>query len=88
VTVGLDTVELVMEWEAAFAIDIPNEAAERIQTVGDATDWITRHLADVGRPWPRERVLELVCAITCERAGVRRERLTEATSFVGDLGMD
>jgi hypothetical protein len=86
--VGLDTVELVMAWEAAFAIDIPNDAAERLQTVGDATDWITRHLADAGRPWPRERVLELVCAITCEQCGVTRDALAEGTSFVSDLRMD
>lgn len=85
---GLDTVELVMAWEAAFAIDIPNEAAERIQTVGDATDWITQCLADTGRPWPRERVLELVCATTCEQTGVTRDQLTEQTAFVNDLRMD
>ena len=85
---GLDTVELVMEWEDAFAIDIPNDVAAKLQTVRDATDWITAHLAAVGRPWPRERVLDLVCAITCVQGGTTRDRLTEATSFVNDLGMD
>lgn len=33
---SLDTVELVMELEEAFDIQIPDEAAEQIQTVEDA----------------------------------------------------
>jgi acyl carrier protein len=86
--VGLDTVELVMEVEAAFAIDIPNEAAERIQTVGDMTYYVVTRLAAEARPLPREIVFERVCAITCEQAGVTRDQLTESTSFVSDLGMD
>lgn len=32
---SLDTVELIMEFEKAFGIQIPDEAAEKIQTVGD-----------------------------------------------------
>ncbi len=33
---SLDTVELIMEFEQAFNIQIPEEAAEKIATVGDA----------------------------------------------------
>jgi acyl carrier protein len=33
---SLDTVELVMELEEEFDISIPDEAAEKIQTVGEA----------------------------------------------------
>ena len=32
---SLDTVELIMEFEKAFGLQIPDEAAEKIQTVGD-----------------------------------------------------
>ena len=38
---SLDTVELVMEFESAFDITIPDEDAEKIQTVGDAVSYIT-----------------------------------------------
>jgi len=38
---SLDTVELVMEFESAFDITIPDEDAEKIQTVGDAVTYIT-----------------------------------------------
>lgn len=37
---SLDTVELVMKFEEAFEITIPDEAAESIVTVGDAVKFI------------------------------------------------
>ncbi|MFA6540181.1 MAG: acyl carrier protein [Bacteroidota bacterium] len=38
---SLDTVELVMEFEKAFGMSIPDEDAEKIGTVGDAVKYIT-----------------------------------------------
>ena len=40
---SLDTVELVMAFEEAFDIEIPDEAAEKIATVKDAIDYIEKH---------------------------------------------
>jgi acyl carrier protein len=37
---SLDTVELVMAFEEAFDIEIPDEDAEKILTVGKAIDYI------------------------------------------------
>jgi len=37
---SLDTVELVMEFEKAFNLQIPDEDAEKIATVGDAIKYI------------------------------------------------
>ena len=37
---SLDTVELIMEFEKAFGINIPDDQAEKISTVGDAIDYI------------------------------------------------
>ncbi len=39
---SLDTVELVMELEEEFDINIPDEVAEKIQTVGQAIDHIEK----------------------------------------------
>ncbi|MDB9414528.1 acyl carrier protein [Microcystis aeruginosa] len=39
---SLDVVELVMALEEAFDIEIPDEAAEQIDTVGKAADYISR----------------------------------------------
>ena len=38
---SLDTVELVMEFEKAFNLQIPDEDAEKIGTVGDAVTYIS-----------------------------------------------
>lgn len=37
---SLDTVELIMEFEKEFDIQIPDEDAEKIATVGDAINYI------------------------------------------------
>jgi acyl carrier protein len=37
---SLDTVELVMAFEEEFNVEIPDDAAEKIQTVGDAVNFI------------------------------------------------
>ena len=40
---SLDTVELVMAFEEAFDIEIPDEDAEKIRTVQDAVDYISKN---------------------------------------------
>ena len=40
---SLDTVELVMAFEEAFEIEIPDEDAEKIRTVQDAITYINQH---------------------------------------------
>ena len=40
---SLDTVELVMEFEEEFDITIPDEEAEKIQSVGQAVKYIEEH---------------------------------------------
>ena len=43
---SLDTVELVMEFEDEFDMSIPDEEAEKIQTVGAAIDYIAKVLQE------------------------------------------
>ena len=40
---ALDTVELVMAFEEEFTIDIPDEEAEQMRTVGEAVAYIEKH---------------------------------------------
>ena len=40
---SLDVVELVMQFEEAFEIEIPDEEAEKIKTVQDAINYIDAH---------------------------------------------
>ncbi|RPJ46448.1 MAG: acyl carrier protein [Candidatus Latescibacterota bacterium] len=42
---SLDTVELVMALEEEFSIEIPDEDAEKIATVGDAVKYLQEHAA-------------------------------------------
>ncbi len=42
---SLDTVELVMEFEDEFDLNIPDEDAERIQTVADAVKYIKENVS-------------------------------------------
>ena len=43
---SLDLVELVMVLEEEFGKEIPDEAAEKIQTVQDAINYINEHMSD------------------------------------------
>jgi acyl carrier protein len=40
---SLDLVELVMELEDQFGVSIPDEEAEKIQTIGDAIKYVEEH---------------------------------------------
>ena len=42
---SLDTVELVMAFEEAFGVEIPEDAAEKISTVKDAIEYIEKQKA-------------------------------------------
>lgn len=42
---SLDTVELIMEFEKEFNLEIPDEDAQKIKTVKDAVDYIEAHQA-------------------------------------------
>jgi acyl carrier protein len=41
---SLDTVELVMAFEEEFGVDIPDEDAEQLRTVGDAIAYLKGHM--------------------------------------------
>ena len=43
---SLDTVELVMAFEKEFDIDIPDEEAEKLRTVGDALKYLHEKMGD------------------------------------------
>ena len=41
---SLDMVELVMRLEEEFGVHVPEDAADKIQTVGEAIDYIKQHV--------------------------------------------
>ena len=77
-----------MPWRA-FGIEIPNEAAERLTTVGVLHQFVvgalrTRGDFDVDSDATYEKLVDLVA----RQSGVPRERVRPDSSFVDDLGMD
>ena len=60
---SLDTVELVMAFEEAFGIEIPDEDAEKIATVKDAIEYIEKHakaeVAPAGSSYPEQEKFPL-----------------------------
>jgi len=43
---SLDTVELVKAFEEEFGVEIPDEDAERLLTVGDAIDYLEKNISE------------------------------------------
>lgn len=46
---SITTIELIAEIEDAFGIEIPDEAVERNQTVGQAVEYVIERLREEGR---------------------------------------
>ena len=85
---GLDTVELAMEFEDAFGVDISDAVLEEIVTVGDAVDAFHEELARRGRPMPRDEVFARIRQLTAQKANLDPDAILESRRFVQDLGLD
>ena len=98
---GLDTVELVMEIEHEFEIDLPDAEAEKIRTVGMLAEFVWERVRDQipSAPFPPapihapraasyEAVLEKVRRIVSNQFGARLDDIQPHTRFVEDLNAD
>jgi acyl carrier protein len=85
---GLDTVELVMSFEEEFEIDIPDEIAQDLITVGAVVDYISAELVRRGRPRDPLDIFLRVRKRTVDVAGVDPRTITRSTKFVDDLNLD
>jgi hypothetical protein len=89
---GLDIVEMFVEVESAFGIEIPDAMAPYLSTVGALYDFVATHVEPtpasvrpglyVGELW--ERYLDVIENDT----GVSRASLRPTARFVQDLGLD
>ena len=86
---GLDTVELVMAIEDGFCLEIPNESAEKLTTVGDMHAYLVSELARLGRPDRDDaRIYDKMRDIICHQTGVKPDEVVPTASFVEDLRLD
>jgi len=87
---GLDAVELIMLVEDRFEIQIPDNEAEQIATVGQLLDYVIEKLnadpnkVDLSQDEIKEIIIDFIHNIT----GVSKSEITLDSTFTNDLGMD
>ena len=85
---GLDAVELVMAFEEAFDLSIPEKDAEHLVTVGDVQDYIFRQTRERPHPPSEKEILERLKIIIADTLSVETARIERSSRFVQDLGME
>lgn len=81
---GLVIVELTMRVEEEFDLEVPDEDAEKLVTVGLMSDYIAQKL-------PSEQDNQIwkgLCAIIADQCAVPLEKITRTTRLVEDLNLD
>ena len=91
---GLDSVEIIMDIEDRFGIEITDAEAARCWRVGDLLGCVMAKLetGQSSKPerqqWTRPHVLEEIRDVIIEQVGLRRERITLDAGLRGELGID
>ena len=86
---GLDTVEFVLELEAAYSIEISDADSAELGVVGDMARYIVREsAAQNGAALEFEQVLHAVIELLVSSHGVPRQRISSVSHVVADLGLD
>ena len=86
---GLDTVELILAVEREFQIEIANEVASQIATVGDLHECVLRELArQRAITADRTQTFEKVRGIICDQLGIDPRHVRPEAHIVFDLGAD
>ena len=81
---SLDTVELVMAFEEEFGCEIPDDAAETILTVGDATKFLEKNAKSWRLSGPNSPIFVLVFSKLSEC--LKRKATNGLRLFVDSLG--
>ncbi len=91
---SLDSVELVMRIEREFNVDIPDEDARALATVGDMASFLLRAFAQqrasgLAVPsWTSDTLLDALKDIIVDEVGIKRDLITADARFVRDLGIN
>ena len=86
---GLDSVELVMSVEEHFNIEIPDDIAGTLVTVGSLHVFVVSELQRLGRNSVNaDTVFEELRELICYQLGIKPERVVPEARFVQDLNID
>ncbi|HEX8312795.1 MAG TPA: BTAD domain-containing putative transcriptional regulator [Chthoniobacteraceae bacterium] len=81
-------VELVMNIEAEFGIELPGGVAASLAVRGNMHEYIVRALRNRGKETDAAQVWERLTDIVVEQLGVRREEVTRSADLVRHLRAD
>ena len=86
---GLDTVELLLSTEELFGIEIPDDDASEIVTVGELRDYIAAKLIQRGDSSVNaDIVFDQLRTLICQHLGVEPHQVVPGARFVDDLHAD
>ena len=85
---GLDTVELILEAEKHFGVSVPDERAEKTETVEKFARLLCELRAQTETPLPYDVVLSQLQKIIAQMFKIPIERITPEARFVKDLRLD
>jgi acyl carrier protein len=84
---GLDSVEIVMEAERLFNIELPDEAVSEIYTFGAFVDCVYGTTLALGRKITRRETEETLKKMVADHLGIKPDVIKFESRFVDDLGM-
>lgn len=87
---GLDSVDLIVQIEKAFDIQIPDSEAEKISTVGHLYACVERHYVALTKDSGPDRldIQTVINHILTERFGIEPQEIAPNKSLTNDLGID
>jgi len=85
---GLDTIELVILIKDEFDIELSNEEASTIETVGELTHSIESLAAPSAKPVLLDSIYARIETILIEEFRVKPSLITPSARIVKDLGLD
>ena len=83
----LETVELIMAVEEEFIIEIPDDRAERITSIGELRNVVMAELQQFNRKREADVVLDRISEIAAHFAHVERGSVGADTMLIEDLGL-
>ncbi len=85
---GLDTVELVLDIEKEFSIEIPDKDAETLGIVGDIARYVEEKSKGTGNAVTFEVALRRIIKILESQYGIPQGKINSISHVVFDLGLD
>jgi acyl carrier protein len=85
---GLDSVEIVMEAERLFNIELPDSKVEKILTFGEFTDCVFEACVALGRNVEHQDVANTLRNMISEHLSISKQEIRPESRLVDDLGMN